>query len=628
MSIGTLKTLSKQTTRRPTARVKIIWGDSGAERAEIVRNTPLNRAHIKNQIISGRGIPSRWAYCDTELPYGRHLTLDDDIRAMPSVINGLAPNGNSYGGPHLVGWWGKSGGYSDESGNFPVIDTPEIELLFIPITIDRYTIRGFSPYNEYPVDFDVVIEYGNNEHYIDHVFGNTQVLLTRSAPHKLSDARRVTLTISKWSQPGAYVKITLLSVGYGEEYGADDIKSMDILVENEGGIGTLPVGNISCNELTLSLQNIDGRFFFGNTGSPLSNSTRINRRVEPSLGFDSELLPLGVYWTHEWTIADQDANASTTATDRLGLLQAVQYNGIGQLNNDDNDATNSRWENQTLYTIATEILNDLKYMYMQDMEFDIDEKLSSVTVPLAFFDNASYFDVIKTIAQSALAFAYMDTPTDEEKAAAASRGNDNCMDMLRIKSLESFSPTSDTSGGADVLTLDDIITKTISKKQTDITTVVEVKISEFRIESDGSISEVDPYYLDENAPMIGIGGGGNLDATRIGQYVSVKNEEAIREYGRVVHRYEDNALIQTEEHATNIARRILYAFGSTQYVAELQVFGDITQRVGDMVDIPEYVKDNINSRGLYAVTKVQTEYDGGIRQNLSCRRLNAVGGDQ
>jgi hypothetical protein len=51
------------------------------------------------------------------------------------------------------------------------------------------------------------------------------------------------------------------------------------------------------------------------------------------------------------------------------------------------------------------------------------------------------------------------------------------------------------------------------------------------------------------------------------------------------------------------------------------MFGDVTRRVGDVLEIPEYQKNGIDTRGFYAVTKVETEYDGGIRQSVTCRKI-------
>jgi hypothetical protein len=116
---------------------------------------------------------------------------------------------------------------------------------------------------------------------------------------------------------------------------------------------------------------------------------------------------------------------------------------------------------------------------MPDMEFDIDSSLSHFTIPLAFFKSQSYFEVIKIIAQAACAYAYMDTPTEEEKDAAATRGNTRCADILRIRPLEQFIYTSVNVEDIETITLDDIITKNISAKKSDVVNIVTVNYTQF-----------------------------------------------------------------------------------------------------------------------------------------------------
>jgi hypothetical protein len=108
------------------------------------------------------------------------------------------------------------------------------------------------------------------------------------------------------------------------------------------------------------------------------------------------------------------------------------------------------------------------------------------------------------------------------------------------------------------------------------------------------------------------------------QFVTVSNPQAIKEYGRIEYRLEENNLIQTERQARNIANTILETFSTIQRTCELNTFGDVTNKIGTICDIPEYQKNGIDSRGYYVITRINTEFDGGLRQSLSCRRVGDV----
>ncbi|HUM45128.1 MAG TPA: hypothetical protein PKI14_19450, partial [Fervidobacterium sp.] len=51
--------------------------------------------------------------------------------------------------------------------------------------------------------------------------------------------------------------------------------------------GSLPVGNISSNEITLALNNEDKKFDIDNEQSPLKNLLKPNRRIQAWLGTET-----------------------------------------------------------------------------------------------------------------------------------------------------------------------------------------------------------------------------------------------------------------------------------------------------------------------------------------------------
>jgi hypothetical protein len=441
--------------------------------------------------------------------------------------------------------------------------------------------------------------------------GNTTVNSTGSFPEPLKNVSMLEFEIYSWSRAGAFVKITSALDNFIAEYDGDDIVNMSILEEAEGSVGTLPIGNISCNELGISLQNIEDHYSVGNTDSLFSNLAVSNRRIEPYIGFvihnergqpvNTEYVPKGVFWTRDWNVSLQGTTASTSALDRMGLLQEIEYNGIGNIDNPEAVAEETYWENTSLYTLLYEILDDLRITYMRDLEFQIDDELKSIIISLAFFPKKSYFDIIKTISQAAVSYAYMDIPTDEERATAAIRGVD-CADILRIKRVDELIPVGGFVIAEEMITLDDIIEQSIQAKREDMVNVVRVPWGRYEVK------EGKPEPLEDEET----------------QFVTVSNPQAIKEYGRIEYEFEGNNLIQTEQQARHIANTILGVFSTIQRTCEINTFGDVTNKIGTICDIPEYRKNGIDSRGHYAITRISTEFDGGLRQSLLCRRVGDV----
>jgi hypothetical protein len=608
----TLREEARKTVRKPTAKLKITWAGGSVDYAEAEPLQSVNRASLTQQVIRGIGEQRKWAFCETDNPSASFALLDD-MRAMPD---------NEDEG-YLVGWWGDNSNISDSSGYFT--QPSVLQVKFAPTTVEGYKLQGYligNEHQEYAVDFDVTAYYKSGDNYFpckysDDTTATVQVRgnLPTSDPsglfrESLRNVSMVEYSIIKWSHPGAFVKITAAHDNLTREYTDDDIMSISLLEEAEGSVGALPIGSISCNELDITLQNIDDTFSIGNTSSLLSDLAISNRRIEPYIGFvihddsgnptHTEYIPKGVYWTRDWNVSLQGTTASTSALDRLGLLQNIEYNGIGNINYNEGVAEKSYWDKDTsLYDVAFAVLNDLRMTYMRDLEFDIDTELRDVKIPLAFFKKQSYFDLIKTIAQAGIAYAFMDVPTDEEREERA-----GCADILRIVRLDRLYPEY-AFFPRDVITLDDIIDQTIQVRRDDMVNVVSVPWEEYEIR-DGVPKSVE----------------GDDDRARL---FTISNEQAIKEHGRIEYEYSRNNLIQTADRAEEIAEIILDVFSRTQRVCELNTFGDVTRRIGDIYEIPEYQKHGINSSGHYAAMRIQTNYDGGLRQSLSCRRIGDTG---
>jgi len=111
------------------------------------------------------------------------------------------------------------------------------------------------------------------------------------------------------------------------------------------------------------------------------------------------------------------------------------------------------------------------------------------------------------------------------------------------------------------------------------------------------------------------------DVARPPKAFTIQSEDSILEFGKIKYEYKNNNLIQTLDQAKDIATRVLSAFSRTPYVAEISAFGDVTRCIGDVLLVPEYQKHGINTCGYYSVTRINTEYDGGLRQSVTCRKV-------
>ena len=574
-----LKELSKQTVRKPTAKVKVYWSGKDIDNVVVDFVNVENRGSLTEQVITGRGCEKKWAFVATSNPIDSYARMGDGICVSPSKgrENGL-----------LVGWWGDGNNITNENKEF---ETPQIlRLRFPPMPIGCVRLYGQKEYGEYPKEFDVRL----NDVIIASVKENDDLKWRYELSEVLSGVESVEFRIYKWNKRGAFVKVTAAFDDLIREHKTDDIMSMNVLEETDGSVGTLPVGNVSANELDLSLCNIRDTYFYGNTNSPFA-SPRCNRRIEPFFGFvdkdGTEILePKGVYWSREWNIADNATTANTSALDRLGLLQSIQW-----------ENESKTWINKNLYEITSDILTDLRREEMEDLEFDIDTGLQNFYIPIAFFQKQSWFDVLKTIAEASVSFVYMDTPTEKELEQAVERGNEECNDILRIKKLEHFTDL-ETETESERLTTDDIINKTLLIKKEHLTNSVSVPYQEYEIK-DGKVDKKEDTET---------------------EYITLENSESVFEYGKIHLDVKDNNLIQHFDHAVQISMAILKSFSNSPIMSDISTFGDVTMKVGDVLEIPEYQKNNVDTRGLYAITRISTEFDGGIRQSLQTRKLQSI----
>jgi hypothetical protein len=138
---------------------------------------------------------------------------------------------------------------------------------------------------EYPVDFDINL-YAENGTLLKTitVTGNNSIAWSQPLDPWVLDVAKQELVIKRWSHEGRQVKILEFFTSIQETYLPGDLVSIKLLEEREASQGSLPVGNVSANEIVLGFNNEDGKFDVDNEQSPLANLLKANRRIRVWLG--------------------------------------------------------------------------------------------------------------------------------------------------------------------------------------------------------------------------------------------------------------------------------------------------------------------------------------------------------
>jgi len=414
----------KATVRKFRARVEVTWVDSDIDPTIVCTANDYNRINDAAEVPSGNDNLQHAADGKTVPPY-KYAHLDQGLIADGSFHP--FPGTAVLSAANETGWWGKTecnsnAEWIDSTTPLPTTTAipsganPILTITFANRAINALLVTGESIYNEYPVSFEVRIYLGaaliHTETVINSV-GTDWTLDGVSWRKTLPDlpilynCDSMQLEIIKWSRPHRVVKIVEFYTGIVETYYDDDILNMNLLEEMLISDGSLPVGNISANELDLKLQNVEDRFFVGNTSSPIYTMIKRNRRIRAWLGTvlppfnvnplleTVEWIPLGIFWSGDWQAEELGTYVSTSARDRMELLRKSMFE-ISDI-----------YEDVTLFDLATIVMADAK-LKMADMVYNIDASLAAITLQYAWFEKVSYFECIREICEACQGYAYVD----------------------------------------------------------------------------------------------------------------------------------------------------------------------------------------------------------------------------
>lgn len=348
-------------------------------------------------------------------PFAKIASLDGSCNLDGTYH--LAPRNAEEAATHQMGWWGHQ--LAGIGGAFST-PCPTLTVTHEPRPIHTLKVVGDSKREEWPVDFRVDL-YALDGTLLraETVTGNTDVVWSATLPAPVLDVAKQVLTITRWSHAGRQAKVLEFFTSIQETYLAGDLVSFNLLEESEVSHASVPIGNISANEVAISLSNKSRKFSIDNDQSPLKGLLKVNRKVRLWIGVETsqgvEWVPLGVFWTlDDWDSPDDKLQATVTARDRLELLRKGTYQSSQVLTN------------VSLGALAEIVLQDAG---LAPSEYHIDAALYSITVPYAWFQPVSHREALRLIAEAGLAVVYCDREGIVRMEAFDSGGLEVAMDF-------------------------------------------------------------------------------------------------------------------------------------------------------------------------------------------------------
>jgi ribosomal protein L39E len=393
----------------------------------------------------------------------------------------------------------------------------------------------------------------------------------------------------------------------------------------------LPVGNIAANEIDIRIYNDNRKFDAGNIKSPLYQTLKQNRRIKAWIGVNTtsgkEFVPLGVFWSGDWNVPEQDVYAQTTGRDRLEMLRKSTY-------------SNSQVQvAQTLYSLAILVLEDAG---LTSEEYFVDTELQEYLVPYSYFENQSHREALRKIAEACLGQCYCDREG-----------------IVRIEG-PSYLEIQITP--VDTLTGDDYFSKDNPVKWSQVANYIEVETQPLKPDvfqevytsneavsiATGETKIVTAYYnetpcINAVASITGSASitsatyyawganikvysatAGTFEVTINAQPLKILNKDkavrqdadSIIDMGVIKYTFPTNPLVQTTAVAEVIAENLLIYYKNPRRDVEIDWRGNPAMLLGDRISVTNKLEQND-----YYVVKQELEFNGALRAKLSGRKV-------
>ena len=629
--------------RCPRAMVEVTWGDSITDLSRVISSNDINRIDRTGQLFNGEEESGgKWAYIHSGLKADGTFGAMSELDTEPQV-----------------GWYGSSL-VGDGLGDFST--APYLQVTHLARPYGAFTVAGDSEYNEYPVDFDIILTHPGGPTTIN-VTGNTErIYTTNFSP--IADVTAVKVEITKWSAPSTVVKITQFSGAFIELYKSDDIVELSILEESNSDTGIVPIGNVSANELDLTLLNTDRRFSHGNTDSVYVNVLRSGRKIRVWLGFILPVgstdqtgdvvgyivetvagekigyMPYGIYWSKDWISSYDSMVTKTTAYDIVyqlsqnDFLRGVNYSG-------------------TVESIVDDVLTEAK-VALPALDWIISSDTGSITWADVAFENKNYLEVLKDIAEATLSYTYVDrqgtlvvgsrlevdTGTLESWQEIGLDTYFNYKSDPKIDELINLVRVGYTrytlgAAGQNIYSDDEIFTIpagateiqlyiTWSKRPVLVSSVI---VALATASGSATLTDVDAYANGADITVTG-NPGDTFSVTASGQpYELEENTETTAEdldsiniYGVREFELTGNRLITYIPQAQQLADDLIEFYGGLRNDGSIKWYSSTLVSIGDTLEIVEFKSDTVETKTLFLINRQSIRYAGYLEADTSLRR--------
>jgi len=609
-------------SRAVFARVTIDYTDTFLDLSISISVNENANVSYPDQVADGTKDPRyKWTCLDGSWQLGREA---------------LAPPTASQG---QMGWWGSSLAGNEGAFSEPY---PTLTAVFFSRPIRMLIVVGDSAKGEYPVDFVVKLyQAGDVLVHTETIVDNTLVdWFLVIADH--TEIVKMTLEIQRWSAADRQVKILEFISIIRETYEGDDVVLIRLLEERELFEGSLPIGNVASHEIDVVLSNRDHRFDAGNTGSPLYELLKANRRVRAWIGVELpddtiEYAPLGMFWSGDWEAPESGLYVAATGRDRLELLRKMSY------------VSSQVMVDVTLYDLAASVLQDAG---LAGSEYWIDLELQDFVVPYAWFAPTNYKSALREIAEACMGQVYCARDgTIRVEGPSFLAGQ---VDSQLVLTRDDFYPEKDHPiRWGQVVNYIEVTTQPLSPASSLLevyrsnsavsiaagqTKTLNVVLNEAPcIEAAASLEDAEPSttIIDEIhyawGSVVQVKNFGEAPDTFVlvidAKPLTVQNKErvtaqdpdSIVDNGVIVYAFPDNPLVQTLSVAQSIADTLVASYKDARRDITLPWRGNPALELADRITVPDF--QNLSTQDYHTVSQL-TEFDGGLSSTLKGRRVS------
>lgn len=538
-----------------------------------------------------------------------------------------------------VGWWSSTA--ADGSAEFDPAVWLQVEFDTAK-TIDTLTIYGDDKLEGYPVDFTIKLyDSSDNLDHTETVTGNTSVNWSTTIDAH-ADIKKMKLEVTKINRASVPCRVTEFYSLFQETYEDDELFLISLLEEMDYQGATIPIGNISANEITVRIDNSTGRFNVDNPSSSVAGEMKKNRVIEAFLGIEVPYggtvtwYTLGKFYTQDWRVYNDAPYVEIVGLDKLSLLGQSEF------------YTTQIYSDQTLTALAEVVLADAG---LASAEYSIDTALDSITIPYTWFGRTTHRYALKEIAEACSGRVYMNRnnvvviePYQDATTSSTTITSDRYFSksnpiawneivnyvevrakprILASSATEIYNDTEALAvpaGGSAtrlcIFNTDDPCTEVATPSFTQSSTHI-------------TISSHTDYTWATLITFANSGGGeesvtsitidGKILSTAGNKVATAEDTTSIAENGRqALTEPVENNYIQSKARAQTIADALLASYKDPRRDVELDCRGYVDITLGDRISVATYDDDHTTD---YTVIRQELRWDGGLRAEITGRKI-------